>query len=361
MGHYAGAVSLSAASLVALLVVSVCPESRCRAASGGEWRDRFLSEAPRKWEAYRSFAKRLQGTNTHKTYQGREATGPPFEEWRYEWRQRGQWTRSVSQESGPQVARGIPPAEVKAVNSRYAFVLRKQTPTSDWVLVTFDTDLRDDRPINPREREKVVLDSFCVGLQVKGRLFSEITQESGFVLKAVNVVPSNGRDLVRIDFAHRHSRETDKHSWEINRQMWLSIDGWVVLDPEACWSIRECEVKTTHLGGVQGTTSFTNEYKQTDSGFPLMIRRVQHTRYADPTGARETMTVSTYDWYVDDAVPESEFTLSAFGLPEPPGIDWKRPTPWWLYAGVAGVVCLVLAFVLRWLARCRATQRPTSS
>ena len=26
--------------------------------------------------------------------------------------------------------------------------------------------------------------------------------------------------------------------------------------------------------------------------------------------------------------PEREFTLSAFGLPEPPGIEWEKPFPW---------------------------------
>ncbi len=348
MGQPTRLVCFLAAALLALLAFSVCPESRGQGDNTGPWKERFLSEAPQKWEAYRSFAKGLQGTSTHKIY--RDASGTPTETWLYEWRQRGQWTRSVSQGSSSQVGRDIPPAEVKVVNSRYAFVLRKKTPSSDWVLVTLDSDLRDDRPINPREQEKLVLDGSCANFGIRGRQFSEIAQESGFVLKTATGVPRDGRELVRIDFTHRHTPQTDNRRSHINRQMWLSIEeGWVLLDPEASWAISECQVKTSHLGGAQGTISFTNEYRRAESGFPVLTRRVQKARYADPTAAREETTVSTFDWYVDDTVAESEFTLTAFGLPEPLGVTWSKPTPWYLWLGLAGGLCLVGGVTFRWL------------
>ena len=54
--------------------------------------------------------------------------------------------------------------------------------------------------------------------------------------------------------------------------------------------------------------------------------------------------------------PDTDFTLSAFGLPEPPGLEWKRPTPWYLWVGLAGIVCLALGVGGRWL-----KQRMTAS
>lgn len=52
--------------------------------------------------------------------------------------------------------------------------------------------------------------------------------------------------------------------------------------------------------------------------------------------------------------PESEFTCSAFGVPEPPGIEWSRPTPWYVWLAVAGVGCLAAFLVLRRVAARRS-------
>ena len=50
-----------------------------------------------------------------------------------------------------------------------------------------------------------------------------------------------------------------------------------------------------------------------------------------------------------------DFTLSAFGLPEPYGVEWDRPTPWWLYALIsAGVLFIVTVIVSFWKRRLAA-------
>jgi len=44
----------------------------------------------------------------------------------------------------------------------------------------------------------------------------------------------------------------------------------------------------------------------------------------------------------------AEFSLSAFGLTEPPGAEWPdKSLPLWVWAAVAGVGCLVLGAGLR--------------
>ena len=64
--------------------------------------------------------------------------------------------------------------------------------------------------------------------------------------------------------------------------------------------------------------------------------------------------------FVDD-VPETEFTLTAFGFPEPVGVDWKKPAPryvpWMLGLGGCAVVALVCRFVARRLQRRTAKPR----
>ncbi|GIW85246.1 MAG: hypothetical protein KatS3mg107_0906 [Gemmataceae bacterium] len=51
---------------------------------------------------------------------------------------------------------------------------------------------------------------------------------------------------------------------------------------------------------------------------------------------------------------ESEFRLSAFGLPEPVGVEWERPVRWYLWLMLAGVVCLLAGGVFYSLSRRRA-------
>ncbi len=58
-------------------------------------------------------------------------------------------------------------------------------------------------------------------------------------------------------------------------------------------------------------------------------------------------------------IDDAEFRLSAFGFPEPPEVNW-RPTPWFLWLGLGGVLCLVLAGVVRWLKK-RAARSPLIS
>jgi hypothetical protein len=48
---------------------------------------------------------------------------------------------------------------------------------------------------------------------------------------------------------------------------------------------------------------------------------------------------------------DEEFTLSAFGLPEPVGVVWEKRTPVYVWLLVAAGVLLTLAVFLRWLAR----------
>jgi hypothetical protein len=52
-------------------------------------------------------------------------------------------------------------------------------------------------------------------------------------------------------------------------------------------------------------------------------------------------------------IPESEFTLSAFGLPEPPGVDWRKPFPYHLWTLGVGAVGFAGFFMLRWAAKRR--------
>lgn len=55
-------------------------------------------------------------------------------------------------------------------------------------------------------------------------------------------------------------------------------------------------------------------------------------------------------WYTSDIEVvnsvDERFTLSHYGLPEPYGVEWERPTSWRSHAGILAGVLLVLLFLL---------------
>ena len=56
-------------------------------------------------------------------------------------------------------------------------------------------------------------------------------------------------------------------------------------------------------------------------------------------------TEAEYNLTLED-LPESEFTLSAFGFPEPTGFA-RRRVPWVWWAASVGIVCIALALLVR--------------
>jgi len=70
-------------------------------------------------------------------------------------------------------------------------------------------------------------------------------------------------------------------------------------------------------------------YKKPEEGFDSEMRREFNLKEAD--------------------VPERDFTLSAFGLSEPGGV--QRPTRWYLWAAILGIGCLIVAALFFWRTR----------
>jgi len=89
------------------------------------------------------------------------------------------------------------------------------------------------------------------------------------------------------------------------------------------------------------------EYERV-AGRPVLRRLLITTDYDRNRG--KSIKKCEYENVTHRAAPEAEFTLSAFGLPEPTWLA-KTPTPWYWWIALAGIVCLGLASLFRWLAR----------
>jgi hypothetical protein len=108
-------------------------------------------------------------------------------------------------------------------------------------------------------------------------------------------------------------------------------------------------IETRHSGIV---SSGKNIYLMSPSGIPL-LKKARWTYHAIP-GATVNKNllgheVTTLD-YEFNTLPESDFTLTAFGLPEPYGIEWERPIPWGLYI-IGGTLGMVFVMGVVWRIR----------
>jgi len=134
-------------------------------------------------------------------------------------------------------------------------------------------------------------------------------------------------------------------------------------DPEARWAcVGERPVPTRgHTGKVAEAI-----YKYvTFDGWPVPTREEQWLIPADDSDLGQLRAASIIDEYAP--IPElndANFRLSAFGLPEPLGVEWpKRRSGWlWLvWAGAACAVVMVAFLILRRRATLRQTSPPATS
>ncbi|MEJ5277359.1 MAG: hypothetical protein WHU94_15750 [Thermogemmata sp.] len=123
------------------------------------------------------------------------------------------------------------------------------------------------------------------------------------------------------------------------------------MDPEAGWCIREEVRRYVYADGVKESRNWF-DYTINTSGYPILRQHRNITQGQTDGGATFRFEVVRHlELSESDDPPEWEFTLSAFGLPEPVGVVWERRTPVYVWLLVAAGVLLTLAVFFRWLAR----------
>ena len=247
-----------------------------------------------------------------------------------------------------------PSALIRIANPKYAAVLRQsKSEPSNVVLERFDEDPKQPKGGGETVFEQtlpIILPHFNIP---DGIPLSQILVPPPFKIIKISKISENGREPVRMDY--RVVRESDG-----NRS--TAYSGWVDLDPSLCWCI--IRMKEVREVTVKGTRTMKNEIEVFEheminhpSGFPLMKRgtgRVTQHFYRGKEKTINSRTMSDFEWEVNDHVPDSEFTLTAYGLPEPGGEPVKKPIPLFVWILVAVGTCAVLALGFRYLARRRA-------
>jgi hypothetical protein len=313
---------------LALVLSGLLRDRPISAQTPGDLKDRFLKEAPKKWREYRAFAARLQGSisGVH------EYIGPfrPSEKGRWEFKQNKQCALvSIEYTSSGRIVR-----EVLAFNPNYGFRLYRNEAGNDWVLTGVEKDNIESIQFAGMPVSKLVSDQAMLAFALYGRQLQSLLDHPQFKVTRAEQVNRAGQDLVQVDFDFPHDPKEQPFNPIRSGSIWLN--------PNEYWCVTEYKVKGEWGNGNQ-TCHMTREFK-TVSGKPVLLREVEIER-ADPpygpAGATGIKRIGDFDLEAPKDLPaDQDFTLSAFGLPEP-FLGRNTTTRWYIWAGIAGIVCLV--------------------
>ena len=230
------------------------------------------------------------------------------------------------------------PNLVECRTPQVEFTLEQNAGKNSYSITTFKTN-------NTQENAKIFdyeffTISYCAIFYL-GPFFKDKMVDSSFVLKSIESVKSEGREIIHLGYEY-----DGPTAWE---------SGVVELAPDLNWAVRKVDLQTR---GKQGYTPqelhVTVDYQE----FPgprFFPRRFDGRVVLPATGGYQRRIVE-YDEIQLGDVPEEIFKLTAYGLPEIPDrpapkrsvFTWSNPFLWLTF--LAAVVC----FTLLWKTRTRA-------
>jgi hypothetical protein len=304
-----------------ILFICVGTWSRAESDSALLWQ-KLSVEGPPAWHCLEQHFGRVEGTG--KRTQVSERTGKTNavrKETIIEFKING-----VNQEA---LFRGVTTGaeQVMCVNSKYNFTLARGTPDRNFSITAFQDGppVSTDSPlISTEDLVEVYFEQFLKAPWViDGRSLDRIINGRGFHLIGIESIGSTHAPLVQVRFSYQ---PTDMHEAPFT-------DAFVTLRPDANWSIRHYEYSLND-GRLIGDIDYggTMEGIPTLSKVSLRAESAQHQPISH--------TIFEFERLVPSVVPEANFTLTAFGLPE---LSESEPSRRWFLLLNVGVICLVVA------------------
>ena len=328
--------------LAAILLLGHVSALRAQAAA-----DRFRDEAPVAWERYAQRLQRLQGKIVQKDNASLVLAGKTYPNVHTDTvftLKRADGCYLIVQEATRND--GGRKGMVRATNPKYAFKLRSKDGNG-WLLEK--TQMAGGSVREPTEQPRDWVEwktSAPVSVYYGHALLPEFVKRPTFRLVSATARPDG---TVEVVFRNPHPLPKD------------GIDpiqgGTMVLDPGHSWCLKsfrfDCEDGS---GRFFLRSEFA--YREPLGEFPLLA----HSEIRGgpvPGGPERIAWTAAADHDLEEPAsppPVTDFTLSAFGLPETAGIARKKPTPMHLWILLGADACGVLALLLRFLAKRRTTQ-----
>ena len=329
-------------------------------------RYRFLKEAPRQWLEYRRIiARNTAGTLNCSLYSfvGERRLITQYKN-TFVFNFDHKCVRLLSEVDNKNIG--------KVCNSKYRFDIRVGSD-SKWILErirmaglwSVPDDLIGRHPVSPIIKGDntttfgAAMEAVCRGQMLWGGWFPLMVSSPEFRLVRVAYLEDNER-LAKVEFEFEPTKSTGGNA--------PARSGMVVLDTERYWLIREAETQAMYSFG-RGKLKVSNQLADGKLRVPYVSHQVMQLSCPRNTDGKEwgEEYVSDFDMYDAVIVDEKQFTLSAFGLPEPDQLHSRSeqsqsPSPagllwmhWFILTIV--VICLTI-FIRRYISRLYQTKGP---
>lgn len=219
-------------------------------------------------------------------------------------------------------------SEVFGANLRYGLLLNRSSEDDPFLVRYIGTGKADKDSI--KNKLSARFEQYVVApYRISDKTFNELLREPTFRINSVSSVSRGGEDLARVDFAYTPA----------NPETSGMRGGWCLFAPDQLWGLRESENETPW-----GKVACSVEYGEKHEGLPT-LRRVT-TTIINKDGRSQINSCEFSKWD-NRSVPDRDFTLAAFGLPE---IDTDsrvsttdRAQAWWIGLGL---LCAAAAIAL---------------
>jgi hypothetical protein len=236
-----------------------------------------------------------------------------------------------------------------ALNPAYGFVLCRAHSAAPWLLESVaranadpadETLARINRKLEVAQRRSACLVHTYLGADS----FEEMVSDPQFKLLALDRPAGLAPATVKFEFKHPIQPGPKGFFNPVQ-------GGSLQLDPEHGWSLLSAEYRVSYGDGegkCEIHASSTIDEKGIRWPSTLVLKEDIHLNKSQ--SRLQHSYVATFQF--ESASPhDSDFTLTAFGLPEPLGITWKRPTPWYAWVIGGGIILLVVGFGCGYLRR----------
>jgi hypothetical protein len=306
------------------------------AKSATDLSQRFITEAPSSWAKYLEFCGKLQGT-VRTDWQNLKRKERNFRA-----------TRKISQNArcaiqSVEVLSSRGTEEVVAVaNARYGFRLKKLN--GNWLLDRLNP--QPDVDIDGLSVRRVVSNWTAMPVYCYDFFLVDMVKDSRFSIASCQEVNKDHESLIQVVFNFPNPINPKKFVTPIQ-------SGSLLLDPRRYWSVREYVANCKWLGNRVGRYNAVYSYDEGPQGFPI-VRTMSSTLKMVPDDGSGIIDKHEFVLEVPNKLPDdAEFTLSAFGLPEPAGFQTR--TPWYIWAFSLGLLSIAAGVGLAWYRR-RALQ-----
>ncbi len=231
---------------------------------------------------------------------------------------------------------------VRARNHAYVFALQR-APNSQRNALQFVERMGSDPQVDAQivEIEATVRGAAFAGYYLWSMALSDLIETDAFRIIRVYGVESETGPLVRVEFEYSQTKANNEPDMTFS-------DGYLVVDPNREWVLQEYGATVdAHISNSRSVVRVTLEYGDSVEGVPIATKLERKTIFPDDPGT--TMEGLVTVAVVSKDVPEEEFYLSHYGLPEP--TFERRWNGSWIVYPISGVAFLAMAY---WIRRRRA-------